>query len=723
MLDRKSVTMAFAPLFLLVAASGCTCKPREAAEPTASREETTPEAPSENEGDQPQPPTFVNYVETGDLPKLRERGTLRVLIEDDSEEFLPREGVSNRLDRRLAEEFAERQGLKLELIQLDDFDALIPALREGKADIIAADLTVTKARSEQVAFTWPLRTVSEVVIGKKGADGLPRSVEELAGREIHVRESSSFAETLRGLGEKAPGLKIVGAPEHLHPEEIAWAVSRGERPLTVIDSHMLRAVKAYNDQVEELFTLAEGRQIAWAVRQENPELKAALDTFLQERMMTSHATRRFTGDLQEIRKRKVLRVLTRNNPVTYFLHRGRQFGFDFELASLLAKDLGVRLEMVVPPSRDQLIPWLLEGRGDLIAAGMTATEERAKEVAFSRPYLFADEVLVQHASAEAIDAPEKLTGKKITVRASSSYRATLEALRQAHGPFEIIDAPEEVETEELIAQVANGEIDITVADSHLLQAELAWRDDVKGTLVLSGGSEETQKQIAFAMRPSNPELKAYVDGFVKKTYRGLEYNMAKRRYFENKRQIARAAEERSGRTGRISQYDPIIQKYATNYGFDWRLLAAQAYQESRFNPNATSWVGALGLFQVMPATGRSLGFTNLTDPDEGTHAGVKYMAKLVRDLDPKIPPKQRIRFALAAYNAGIGHLIDARRIARERGLDPNKWFGNVEKAMLELEKPAVYRKARFGYCRGSEPVKYVSNIQTLYGSYVGVVQD
>ncbi len=708
-------------LALTLSLLGCTCSERKQSASSPEASGTAATSPSDGATASPpeQKPLFTNYVETGDLSKLRERGVLRVLIESDAEDFLPRHGASNARDRRLAEEFAQRQGLKLELIQVDAFDELLPALREGKGDVVAADLTVTRARSELVAFAWPLRSVNEIVVGRKGATGLPRSVAELAGRELHVRESSSFAETVKALGEKAPGLKLVPAPEHLHPEELAWQVSRGERPLTVVDSHMLRAIHAYNDGLEELFPIAEGRQIAWALRKENPELKTALDAFLMERTMTSHARREFTGDLDEIRKRGALRVLTRNNPVTYFLHRGRQFGFDYELASMLAKDLGVRLEMVVAPSRDQLIPWLLEGRGDLIAAELTVTEERAKQVSFSQPYLLTEELLVQPATAAPITSLDGLKGARITVRPSSSYHATLLALQKTHGPFELLAADEEAETEELIAQVGAGELAMTVADSHLLQVELAWRDDVQGSLKLG----DAQKEIAFAVRPTNPALLAWVNGFVRKTYRGLEYNMAKRRYFENKRQIAKAVEERSGKSGRISEFDPLIQRYASTYGLDWRLMAAQAYQESRFDPQAKSWVGALGLFQVMPTTGRSLGFTDLVNPEQGTHAGIKYMSKLIRDLDPTITPRQRVRFALAAYNAGIGHVIDARRIARERGLDPNKWFGHVEKAMLELEKPAVYRKARYGYCRGSEPVKYVSEIQTRYGSYVGVVDE
>jgi membrane-bound lytic murein transglycosylase F len=173
--------------------------------------------------------------------------------------------------------------------------------------------------------------------------------------------------------------------------------------------------------------------------------------------------------------------------------------------------------------------------------------------------------------------------------------------------------------------------------------------------------------------------------------------------------------------GGVSEYDPIFQKFAPRYGFDWRLTAAQAYQESRFDARAKSREGAVGLLQILPRTAKSLGFTSLTDPEECTHAGIAFLSALMGQLEPDLALQQRLRFALAAYNVGFGHLSDARRLADEHGLDKNRWFGNVEKAMLELQKPIYYRRARYGYARGSEPVKYVSEIQTRYEQYLTLV--
>lgn len=663
---------------------------------------------------------------TGDLPELRTRGVLRVLVETTDERSLPRQGMPRSQDRASLERFADKHGMTVEFIPVERFDQLVPMLREGRGDVIAADLTITPERAKELSFTRPLAFVNEVLVGKRGSSDLPRKPEELAGRSVHVRASSTFAASLATLAQdKAPGLVVAPAAESLDSEELAWKVSQGELPLTVVDSHLLAAIETYNPDVEALFPIAEKRPLAWGVRLENSALRGALDAFLVERALTEHHDQLFTGDLDGIRKRGVLRVLTRNSPVTYYLHRGEQAGFDYTMAKLAADALKVRLEIVVPPSYEALVSWLKEGRGDMVAAALTITPERQHEVAFSRPYLFVDEVLVQRAGAQQLTSLADLKGRAIHVRRSSSHYATLSALSSQHG-FTLVEEPEDQDAETLIERVARGEIPFTVTDSHILAAELVYRDDVEAALTVPGLGTPAGKDghygIAFAVRSQSTKLRGFLDGFVKKTYKSTEYNMARRRYFEGRREQAPATTEAAVLAGAISPYDGLVRSYSARYGLDWRLMVAQMFQESRFDPRARSWVGAQGLFQVMPGTGTELGFRKLEDPEQGIHAGVKYMHQLIGRIAPEIPFKQRLRFALASYNAGLGHVLDARRLAQEKGLDPNRWFGHVEKAMLLLEKPQYYRRARHGYCRGSEPVKYVSEIQTRYGNYVAVVQ-
>ena len=619
--------------------------------------------------------------EPWDLEKVKARGTLRILVEGDEAKLLARSGTALGRERDLADAFAREQGLIPEFILVESFDELLPMLVAGKGDVVAAELTVTRARQEQVAFAHPWHTVKEVVVGRRGAKDLPKDAKALAGREVHVRQGSSYAASLQGLVDDGVAVKVVDVPVGEDPEGTAWRVGRGQVPLTVVDSHVLDALAAFNPDVKGLFPIAEGRQIAWAVRKDAKSLRAALNRFVTRTALTSHQDERFVGDLDGIKKRGVLRVLTRNNAVSYFIHKGQAFGFEHELMKMVADELGVRLQMVVPPSREQLLPWLLEGRGDVIAASLTITPERKTQVRFSRPYLFADEVLVQRAGG-TVKTLADLKGRTVHVRPSSSYAQSLKGLVDRAGAesepstFKVADAPEDLEFEELVDQVAKGDIEFTVLDSHLFAVERAYRDDVAEGFALN--PEDQKVEIGFAVRPGSKKLGAYLDGFVKRKYRGLRYNMAKTRYFENRRGFARAKEDRLEKTGRLSPYDDLIKRYAIRYGLDWRLMAAQAYQESRFDPKAQSWVGAQGLFQVMPATGKSLGFDNLDGPRGGrprrdhvhgpAHAGPG-------PEDPlQAPGAVRARFVQRRHRprggraaAGGGEGLGPQQVVRPRG--------------------------------------------------------
>ncbi len=661
------------------------------------------------------------FVDKGDLPTIRERGRLRILVFGRGEDILPRAGASMNASEQTAVLLAQHLELEPELISVDNFADLLPMLLEGKGDLVAARLTVTKARQAQVAFTRAVSTIDEELIVKKGAVA-PKTIAELGDLTISVRPSSSYRETLDGLKAKdAPGIVIADAPEGRDTIHLIHDVAEGKILATVADSDIAAHVQAYEPNTTIAMTLRQAREIAFAVRPDNPELKAAADAWLIERTLTSQRTRKV--DFDTIKRRGSLRVLSRNNAVSYFLHKGVQQGFDHDLLALFAKEHSLRLEFIVPENASDLIPWLLEGKGDVIAASMTRTPEREAQMWMSRPYNMVEEVVVQKAGAAPLTSLADLKGKTLHVRKSSSYATTLAALQAAHGPFTITFAPEDLETEDLIGAVARGEIPLTVADSTIAAIEKAWRDDIQTSVTLGD-----KRSIALAARTDAPLLQQALDAFIDKHVKfdddrvrgSLEYNMLKKQYFESARRAQESAADFK-ETGKLSPYDELIKEYSKKYGLDWRLMAAQAYQESRFNPEAKSWVGALGLFQVMPRTGAEMGFRNLTDPKEGVHAGVRYMSQLLDSFDKNIPFKHRMRFALASYNAGRGHVEDARRLAKEQGKDPNKWFRHVEQTMLQLENPKVYRKMRHGYCRGSEPVKYVSEISLRYTNYVSVV--
>jgi membrane-bound lytic murein transglycosylase F len=665
--------------------------------------------------------SFENYIELGDLPALQKRKKLRVLLSDISIEvpYLPRQGLPVHFETELIARYAEQAGLEPEWIYVDNFDDLLPMLMEGKGDLVAANLTVTGDRKELVAFTVPVTIVTEQLVVR--SDDNIKSAKELRGRNVALLKSSSYWGTISRLAKKDPKIVMQEVPESLSIVEILDGVATNEFDVTVADSNLLNAILPVQPKLKVAFDVSNERPIAWAVRPDANQLLESLNRFITAEHLTTKHNPVYKADLAEIEKRKVLRVLTRNNAATYFLWRGELMGFEYELAKRFAKRLGVRLEMVVAPSREALTQWLLDGKGDMIAASITIPKDSDNaSLRYSRPYDKVYELVVGRSTENEVEDIKELKGRSFYVRKSSAYWRTLAELNEKNKAGLIIKTvPENEETEEIIAKVADGEYDLTLSDSNILDIELTWRDDVKS--ILNMGDE---KNYGWVVREDTPKLLEAINKYLRKEYRGEFYNITKRKYFEKPKAIKQRLEQRvdRGENNELSPYDGFAKEYADIYHFDWRMIVAQMYQESRFNPNARSWAGARGLMQVMPRTAKQLGIKNIKDPKQSVEAGVKYLDWLRDRFDSELPVKDRMWFTLAAYNAGAGHVHDARTLARQMGWQSNRWFGNVERAMLLLSKRKYSKKAKHGYVRGSEPVKYVREIRDRYQAYVKLTQ-
>ncbi len=653
-----------------------------------------------------------------DLPRIREGGTLRVLmVRQHGADRLPRGDFPLDHERDLAADFAGQLGLEAEIVYTEGHDDLIPALLEGRGDLIVASLTVTPARRKRVAFSAPIDMVREQVVCRQEVSDLAKPA-DLDGRELAVRPSSSYHATLTKLQQDVPGLTIEAVDERLDTEQIIQRVATGELELTVADSSIVEAARRYLPGIKAAFDLTDERPVAWAVRPDAPKLLESLNLFLGSSKLLERREAVYRDDLPGLKKRGVLRVLTRNNATTYYLHRGELVGFEYDLAQEFAKRHGLKIEIMVPPARTDLLPWLLAGRGDVVAAGLTATERRRDSgVALSRPYNRVTETVVGDGDDEKLSAPADLAGRTLVVRRDSPYWQTLEQLRDGGIELKLEPAPAEMETEQIIGQVAAGDYDLTVADSHILAIEQTYRDDAKALLELGEPVRH-----AWAVHPDNQKLLAAIDSFFDKEVHGLFYNVTRNKYFKNERRMRRHTKTRPDKTGRLSPYDDLVKHFAERFVFDWRLIVSQMYAESRFNPKAKSWVGARGLLQVMPRTAREMGLTDLEKPRVGIHAGVRYLNWTRDRFDPALSPHTRNWFALAAYNAGIGHVIDARELARRQGLDPELWFDHVERTMLLLAERKYARQARYGYCRGSEPVHYVRSIRERWRAYKRIAE-
>lgn len=435
--------------------------------------------------------------------------------------------------------------------------------------------------------------------------------------------------------------------------------------------------------------------------------------------LTAHRRKTYTGDLDDIRARGVLRVLTRNNSTSYFLYQGVEAGYDYEIGRWIARELGVRLEMVVAPTRRELVPWLLDGKGDVIIAGLSTAAARADRVLFTRTYIETPWVVVtRKRKGPRIEKVEDLAGIDLLVRPSSGAMPRLRAL--GISGLALRGALEGLESEDLLDSVADGEVTACLVEERIARVELMHQKNLRIAFTLPGGPDLA----GLAVRKEDVKLAAALDDFVQRHRKSTDWNVTYMKYHSSKERTAAVRDEalRADKDGRLSPWDQHFKKAGALHDVDWRLLAAQAYQESRFDPEARSPFGAVGVMQLLPSTAKELGCDDPKKPRQAIRAAALYLSKLMKRWknEHDVALKDRVRFALAAYNVGPAHLDDARQLAARLGLDRNRWFGHVEKAMALLARPKHYQTVPHGFARGDETVRYVSEIQTRYDAYVAL---
>lgn len=649
---------------------------------------------------------------TGDFGAIRTRGQIRFLAPlESSSSGIPRGRTPLQAEQRLAGLFATVRELEPVWVWVDEYDDLIPALREGRGDVIVANFTVTPERQGEIAFSAPFASVREVVVTH--ADSAPITTPaDLVGRTVSVRQSASFWNTLQRLAVEYPGIVIVAAPETFDTEELLYRVAQGDIDLTVADDLMAQVARGYMPNLRVDIALGGDRDLAWGVRPENSALRDTLSEFLAQLSADDDRPERYFGDLSDMRGRKVLRVLTRNNPTSYFIWRGHILGFEHDLMADFARSQNLNVEFVVAPTRAALFTWLLDGHGDVVAAGMTLPDTNETLLSYTRSYNRVVEMIVTDSGDAALTELPDLSGRSIAVRVSSAHWATANRLRQQGIDVNLVQVPETMETEEILAGVASGEYDLAIADSHILDMELTWRDDLRGAFAVTDTVDH-----GWITRPGDVDLRTALNTYLDSAVRGEFYNVTKLKYFGNPRSSRSYITGRAIRTGVLSPYDDLTRRYSDRYEFDWIMVTAQMYEESKFDPEVVSFAGAVGLMQLMPETARGFGFDSLTKPEVSIHAGTRYMRHVYDLLDDVPNPTERLWFTLASYNAGLGHIEDAQRLAEEQGLDPNVWFGNVAEVAPLLQRRSIHRRFQYGYCRCNEPVAYVRKIRHRYRAY------
>lgn len=452
----------------------------------------------------------------------------------------------------------------------------------------------------------------------------------------------------------------------------------------------------------------------------------------EQGLKTSFNKNRHFSSMEEIRNNGKIVAVTDYNSTNYFVYKGEPMGYQYELLQSLADYLGVKLEVIVSKNLPDIFTYLEKGNCDLIATNLTVTNERSKFLEFTEANMTTRQVLVQRKpdgwqktrkdilENQLLRNQLDLAGKTVYVQEGSVYAERLKSLSNEIGDSIHVVEMNDVETEQLIKLVADGEIEYTVCDEMVGKVNQTYYPNIDISTAVS-----FPQKLAWAVSKDNIELKDEIDKWLRKFKRSSRYANIYNKYFKNLRSAKMVKSEfYANESGKVSIYDTLFKKYSKELNWDWRLLASLVYQESNFQPNVKSWAGAFGLMQLMPATAERFGIDSLATPEDNIKAGVEYIRWLENILSDKVPdPKERKFFVMASYNVGLGHVLDAQRLAKKFGKNPQIWFNSVDKFLLNKSKPEYYSDpvVKYGYCRGDEPFNYVSEIYERYEHYRNII--
>lgn len=434
-------------------------------------------------------------------------------------------------------------------------------------------------------------------------------------------------------------------------------------------------------------------------------------------------------DLAQIQKDGKLKAIMIYSSTTYFLYRGEAMGYEYELLQRLAEDLGLELEIVLAQNIDEVFDLLNSGKGDIIAYGLTITEERKELIHFSNYLYTTHQTLVQRKPKNwrrmrrdqidkslIRDVIDLIDDTVHVHRRSSYYERLLHLQEELGGKIHIDTITGDYNIEDVIKLVVDGKIKYTLSDYNLASINATYYPilDVETPVSFS-------QRIAWGIRSNSPELELAVNRWIAGMRKNGTYSFIYKKYYSHKKTQKRRIESEfySKNSGQISEYDSLIQKAADSLNWDWRLLASQVYQESRFDPKSRSWAGATGLMQIMPGTAADLGVTKPYDPEQNLEAATRYLKALYNKFESIPDSIQRIKFTMAAYNCGYGHLLDAQRLAAKNGLDSLIFDASTGDWLRQMGQYKVYSDpaVRYGPVRGEEPFRYVRDIFLRFENY------
>ncbi|MFT4580700.1 MAG: membrane-bound lytic murein transglycosylase F [Gammaproteobacteria bacterium] len=602
-------------------------------------------------------------------------------------------------ETKMLRDFAAANKLEIKWVEVFRATEALAKLRSGAADLSISALPIENERDSNILASEPLGLRRHRVIGR--TDAVVENPLELADMSLAVKLSSPMWPYLNRLRLAVPNLRLEVLPDTISQTNTLEMLSNGTYDAALVDVDVGERPIASHPQLKFLFDLTGREPVFWYSHKSNEKLMAALNGFIRRFHTAYHNPNRDTRTFEDIQKSGVLRVITRLDDSNYFLERGRPAGFELGFARRFANKFGLRLDVLVGRSDAEILNWLREGAGDIVTTRINARTVHGREMySMSREYRHDPSVLITRADSPIRD-PSDLLDKSIAGYEGSTNLVALDDF--VDGVAQVIPIQAGVSMAKVLERLEARDIDAFVIDARHISIVLRTHDNL-----VAGMSIPNAYRYRWTLRSEDTPLIAATDDFIHSEYRDETYNTLERRYVRTKKFPGSVF-------GTISPFDDLLRTYAEKYSFDWRLIAAQMFQESQFDPSAISHAGAIGLMQLMPDTADWLGVAHPDEPEAAIRAGVKYLNSLRNQFDDHIPMNERTWLALAAYNIGYDRVRRARNLARKTGLNPDKWFGNVEVAIREMSRSLAAAAA--GGCRCGQAVIYVRSIRSLYNAY------
>ncbi len=602
---------------------------------------------------------------------------------------------------QLVQSFAQQHNLDPRWRVYPDLDAARSALDRGEVDFLAHPQDRTLAQVQPYLFTLPLLHADLWVVANAEAEAKVPSA-------LHLRTiGDAWHAGLQLRSQQQYRLRFV--QKRLPVHEVLEKVAMGEAEATLAYDFELDSARQ-QDQLNSVKLVRSAVPLAWMLRSKDHLLANQLNDHLRASLLAEMPNFVSTADWDAILASKHLRLITLYGPSTFMLWENRRFGYEYELMRVFARKHGLQLDVRVAANEAELYEALRNGQADL-AGGFLRPRELPQDVQSSEPVYYSQGVLVARKERFSRFNMADLHGNRIFANTNSPFLPTLNRWQEQGIGLRLHD--DERSVGELLPVLNNGVTDLLLMHDYEYYTASASYPELHA--VLRTAEDDAR---AMAIRAGNPELKRQLDIFLKSEMGSNRQTRIANRYFNTqlRGQKLLAALKAQSHTHRVfSPYDDLARRYARYYDFDWRLILAVMAQESAFDYKAVSYTGAKGLMQVQDVAARQVGITNMFEPQSAIHAGVKYLDWVRDQFDETLSVQDRTWFSLAAYNGGIRWIKEARVAATEQGLDPNRWFGGVEQALIQLKRSDP--EGRFARLDVAQVTDYVRKVRAYYDSY------